>query len=117
MVFLFNIIPALIALIGLGFIYYFQFKKKNFKGVVWSLIVCLGLLYLYQAVQPNYLPKGKAPVMQRTEIYSTTPEPVIQDRLLKPELTPEESSEKLNNLLDYRSRVREVLENNDANNQ
>lgn len=111
MTFLLNIIPILIALIGIGFVWYFQFKKKDFAKVVWSVFITACLLLVYQNIQPSYIPKTGVPPMVRMPLEET--DKVVVDRILKPQMTTREREEHFDkNVLTYDDQIKEILKEN-----
>lgn len=108
MTFLLNTIPILICVIGIGFVHYFQFKKRSIKGVVWSTLLTCAALVVYQNIQPSYIPKTGVPPMVRLEIEE--PKSVIEDRILKPQMTTKEREEHFeNNVLTYDEQIKQIL--------
>lgn len=109
MTFLLNITPILIAAIGIGFVAFFQYKKRSIKGIIVSTIVTCAMLMIYQGIQPSYIPKTGVPPMLRLEIEEPK-DPQIEDRLLKPQLSTKEREERLDEIITVRSEVKEILE-------
>ena len=109
MTFLLNIIPILISAIGIGFVAFFQYKKRSIKGIIVSTIVACAALAVYQGVQPSYIPKTGVPPMVRLEIEEPK-DLQIEDRLLKPQLSTKEREERLDEITTVRSQVKEILE-------
>lgn len=110
MTFLLNVIPALLILVGLGCSYYFYRVKNNLKASAWSLIIMSASLFIYQAVQPSYIPKTGVPPMKRLELQETS-DPIISDRSLKKAKTTEEREEHFEkNVLTYDDEIKKILE-------
>lgn len=109
MTFLLNIIPIIITMIGIGCIWYFQFKKKSIKGVIWSIVITVSVLYFYQAVQPSYIPKTGVEAMKRLELVEEVEE--VSDRTKKKQMTTEERNEHFEtNVLTYDDKIKVILE-------
>jgi hypothetical protein len=83
MVGLLNLIPFLIATVGLYWIYCGWKKKENFvKNVLLRVILIVGIIILYQQFQPSYMPKGEIKRTTTPQFQSKGLE--VQDNSLKP---------------------------------
>jgi len=83
MVGLINLMPLILATVGLIWIYRGWKKGGDFViDVVLRVVATVGIILLYQHFQPSYLPKGE---INRTEVVQeeVVNEP-IADKLLKP---------------------------------
>lgn len=108
MTFLLNIIPVLIGVVGIGLIWFFRFKKRNINAALWGMLITCAMLMIYQNIQPSYVPKTGVPPMVRLEIEE--PKAVIEDRILKPQMTTKEREEHFeNNVLTYDEQIKQIL--------
>lgn len=77
MVFLINIVPFLIALLGF-IVFYFS---PGWKRKVGTVLIVIGLSVIYHQVQPSYMSKGTVKQLPNAEFKVSTAE--IVDRGLK----------------------------------
>lgn len=82
--------------------------RKN-KKLAYTMPV-LGLLTIigYTAVQPSYMPKGTAPRMPQPVFADS--DAVIEDRLLKPDMTKEEREAHFDEKMNWDEKIEEANE-------
>lgn len=106
------ILPTLILLVLAVGYHYFKKARTQIKKqrvVIITLFVAVLVVIVYGAIQPSYMPKGKAPVMSKVPVEYT--DAVIQDRLLKPR-TEAEAQRKVDEMLTVREEAKKILKEN-----
>jgi hypothetical protein len=88
MVFLINIVPFLIIFFG-GLVICFV---PGWKRKVGTALIALGLIVLYNQIQPSYIPKGTVKALPNTAFH-TVDKPIV-DLLLKPKSATEYDAER-----------------------
>jgi len=82
-------------------------NKSKTRIVFRCLIPMICVLYVYQLIQPSYLPKGGVAKMKRMPIQAVEHE--AEDRLRKPVSTDSERKDNFNSIMDYKSEVDKLI--------
>lgn len=68
-------------------------------------MICI--LYIYQLIQPSYIPKGGVAKMKRMPIHIVEHE--TEDRLRKPTSTDAERKDSFNSIMSYKNEVDKLI--------
>lgn len=106
-------LPLMLLVIAIATVMFAKGSNNRIITAIKGISCAAALIVVYGAIQPSYMPKGKAPAMAKVPIeYSDS---VIQDRLLKP-ISAEDSQQKVDNMLTVRQEAKKILsENSDKN--
>lgn len=105
---LLNMVAPAIVFIFLWLAYRDWKKNGNFKRLATHYFIPLFvILYIYQVIQPSYIPKNSVPTLKRAPVIFMEIE--AEDRLKSPRFNVEQSEERFNNLMDHRKDIDRIL--------
>jgi len=105
---LLNLVVPIIILVFMV-VGYIDWKKNKSKAriLLGCLIPMICVLYVYQLIQPSYLPKGGVAKMKRMPIQIVEHE--TEDRLRRPVSTDSDRKDNFNSIMDYKSEVDKLI--------
>lgn len=99
MVFVLNYLPYLLMLVAVVYIYRANSKKTlTLKKGMSAIAIAFVLAMLVTRLAPAYFPKGEVPKLKNPTFENPTGQ--IEDRTLKPTLTPEQRQERFDEKFD-----------------